>query len=86
MSRSDEYRHNAANCLAVAEHTKEPGAKALLIAMARSWYLLAAQADKNSKSDLVYEPPLFETPPRQPGQPAVQQQQQIQPDKDKSES
>jgi hypothetical protein len=85
MSRSDDYRHNAANCLAVAEHTKEPGAKALLIAMARSWHLLADQAEKNSKSDLVYEPPLFETP-RPPGQPAVQQQQQIQPDDDKSES
>ena len=86
MSRSDDYRHNAANCLAVAEHTKEPGARALLIAMARSWHLLADQAEKNSKSDLVYEPPLFETPPRPPEQPVAQQQQQIQPDKDKSES
>lgn len=85
MSRSDDYRHNAANCLAVAEHTKEPGAKALLIAMARSWYLLADQAEKNSQSDLVYGPPLFETPPP-PGQPVAQQQQQIQPEKDESES
>jgi hypothetical protein len=77
MSRSDEYRHNAANCLAVAGHTDDPTARALLIAMARSWHRLADQADRNSKSDLVYE-----TPMRAAEQPAVQQQQQIQPDKD----
>jgi len=84
MSRSDEYRYNAANCLAVAEQTNDPTARALLTAMARSWHLLADQAEKNSKSDLVYEPPLFETPHRRPPEPpVVQQQQQIQPDKDK---
>jgi hypothetical protein len=77
MSRSDEYRHNAANCLAVAGQTEDPTARAMLIAMARSWHRLADQADRNSKTDLVYE-----TPPAPAEQPATQQQQQIQPDKD----
>lgn len=81
MSRSDEYRHNAANCLAVAGHTDDPTARALLIAMARCWHRLADQADRNSKTDLVYE-----TPPSPPEQPVVQQQQQTQPDKDEPES
>jgi hypothetical protein len=81
MSRSDEYRHNAANCLASAEQTTDPTARALLTAMSRSWLLLADQAERNSKTDLVYE-----TPPPQPQQPAAQQQQQIQPEKDKPES
>jgi hypothetical protein len=82
MSRSDDYRHNAANCLAVAEQMVDPSARAVLIAMARSWHLLADQAERNSKTDLVYETP----PPRPPQQPAAHQQQQIQPDNDKPES
>lgn len=82
MKRSDEYRNNAANCRAVAEQTHDPTARALLIAMARSWRLLADQADKNSKTDVVYGPPLFETPHRRSEPPVPQQQQQIQPDKD----
>ena len=81
MSRSDEYRHNAANCLASAEQTTDPTARALLMAMGRSWHLLADQAERNSKTDLVYE-----TPPPRAEQPAAQQQQQIQPEKDKPES
>lgn len=80
MSRSDDYRHNAANCLAVAEQTTDAGARAMLIIMARAWHALADQADRNSKSDLVYE-----TPPPQPPQPVAQQQQQLQPDNDKRE-
>lgn len=80
MTRSDEYRRNAANCLSVAEDIADPAARALMIAMARSWHLLADQAERNSKVDLVYE-----TPPRPPHQPVAQQQQQIQPDDDKPE-
>ena len=78
-SRSDDYRFNALNCLAIAEQITDPGTKALLIAMARSWYVLADQAERNSKLDLVYE-----TPSSEPQQPVSQQQQQIQPIKDKS--
>ena len=47
-SRSDDYRFNALNCLAIAEQITDPGTKALLIAMARSWYVLADQAERNS--------------------------------------
>ncbi len=83
MSRSDDYRHNAANCLAVAEQTADAGARAMLIAMARAWHTLADQADRNSKSDLVYETP--QPPPPQPVVQQQQQQQQQQPDNDKRE-
>ena len=81
MSRSNDYRRNAANCLTVAEGITDPAARALLIAMARSWLVLADQADRNDKCDLVYE-----TPPPQPEQPVAQQQQQVQPDEGKPES
>jgi len=43
--------------------------------MAHAWQRLAEQANRNSKLDLVYE-----TPARSEQQPAIQQQQQIQPD------
>jgi hypothetical protein len=80
-SRSDDYRFNALNCLAIAEQITDPGTKALLFAMARSWYALADQADRNSKlRELVYE-----TPTSEPQLPVTQQQQQIQPGKDESE-
>jgi len=80
-SRSDDYRFNALNCLAIAEQITDPGTKALLIAMARSWYALAGQADRNSKLDLCFTR-LLQSEPQQP---VTQQQQQIQPSKDESE-
>jgi hypothetical protein len=79
-SKADEYRRTAANCLADAEQIADPAAKAKLIALAETWLALAGQADRNSKTDLVYETP----PQAEPQQPtATQQQQQIQPDKEK---
>jgi hypothetical protein len=80
-SRSDDYRFNALNCLALAEQITGPGAKALFIAMARSWYTLADQADRNSKLDTCFTR-LLQSEPQQP---VTQQQQQIQPSKDQSE-
>jgi hypothetical protein len=82
-SKSEEYRRTAATCLTVAEQFNDPAAKALLIGMARAWYALADQAERNSKTDLVYETP---TPQPEPQQPVVQQQQQIQPATDEPES
>lgn len=83
MNKSEEYRQNAANCLTVAEQIADPATRAMLMAMARSWYALADQADRNSRLDVVYE-----TPPPPPGrpQPVAQQQQQIQPDQDDPET
>jgi hypothetical protein len=80
-NKSEEYRRSAAECLRVAEQTADPTAKAELIAMARSWIALAAQAERNSQADIVYETP----PPAQQEQPVAQQQQQIQPDKEKKD-
>jgi len=74
MRKSDEYRLNAVNCLSVAEGLNDPAKKAALIAQARSWFALAEQAERNSKTDVVYETPTAQ-------QPVAQQQQQIQPDK-----
>jgi hypothetical protein len=76
MRASEEYRHNAAVCLRIAEVTMDTAARMVLLDMATAWYNLADQAERNSRADLVYETP----PPRPAQQPAgVQQQQQIQP-------
>jgi hypothetical protein len=81
-NKSEDYRLNAVNCLTVAEQTADPAARAMLIAIARSWYALGDQAERNSMLDLVYETP---QPTEQQQQPVVQQQQQIQPGKDEPE-
>ena len=73
MRNSEEYRLNAVNCLSVAEGLTTPAKKAALIAQARSWFALAEQAERNSKTDVVYETP------------HAQRQQQIQSDKEKKD-
>ena len=57
MTRPEEYRLNAVNCLAQAEQNTDHSTKAAMIARARSWFALADQADRNSETDVVYEPP-----------------------------
>ena len=77
MSNSDEYRHNAAVCLRIAEVTMDTAARMVLLDMATAWHNLADQANRNERLDLVYETP----PPRaEPQQLVAQQLQQIQPD------
>jgi len=56
---SNRYRQNAADCFASANLVTDPKTKAVLLDMANSWLRLAEQAEKNSRTDLVYE-----TPPR----------------------
>ena len=75
MSASEEYRQHAAECLRAAERTTDLAARVALLDMARAWHSLADQAERNRRTDLVYE-----TPPPPPGQQpaAVQQQQQQQ--------
>lgn len=57
MSNPDRYRQNAIDCLRLAYETHDPGAKAVLLDMAQSSVGLADQAQKNLRTDLVYETP-----------------------------
>jgi hypothetical protein len=59
VSSHDRYRQNAIDCLRLASETNDPGGKVVLLDMAQSWVRLADQAQKNLRTDLVYE-----TPPR----------------------
>jgi hypothetical protein len=54
---AEECRRHAADCIAVAERVADSDSKARLLEMASAWLRLAEQADKNSKTDLVYETP-----------------------------
>jgi hypothetical protein len=53
----EDYQHHAAECLRLAEQVTDPFHKMALIEMAQAWLRLAEQAEKNSKLDVVYEPP-----------------------------
>ena len=73
MSNSDAYRRHAAECLRLAEKTTNAAEKGYLLYMANAWLSLADQADRNRKTDIVYE-----TPPQEARHPVAQQQQQRQ--------
>jgi hypothetical protein len=68
---AENYRRHVVECLRIAEGVGDAQHRAVLIAMAQSWLLLAEQAEKNSETVLVYETPM----PR----PHLAQQQQQQP-------
>jgi len=76
MSVSEQaalYRLHAAKCIDLARRSTDPESRLALLEMARSWRMLADQADKNSEiGPLVYETP-------EPRQHVAQQQQQPQP-------
>jgi len=78
VTKEEEYRFFAANCLRLHDQVKDTAAKASLLGMARVWHDLAMQAAKNRNADLVYEPAMPTAPLRRT---VVQQQQQIQRDK-----
>jgi hypothetical protein len=72
--RADEFRRQAQDCLAAAVMLKDEEARAILINIAGTWQRLAEQEDSG--------PPL--SAPGGADQPAMQQQQQVQPkDEDK---
>ena len=52
---SEHYRQIAADCVRMASEARNPAFRAKLIDMAASWLKLAGQAERNSRSDLVYE-------------------------------
>jgi len=76
----EKYRLYARECFHVAEKVNDPATKTWLLKLSHSWLLLAQQAEKNLATDLVYETPVPQTD--RAARPAMQQQQQIQPDKD----
>jgi hypothetical protein len=73
------YRLHAAQCINLAQRSTDTQSRLALLDMARSWRMLADQAEKNSQTDI----PVYETP--KPRQHVAQQQQQPQPDGEKKE-
>lgn len=73
---ADIYRKYAGECMEIMAAVTDPQTRALLLRMAVCWNDLAAQAEKNSQNDIVYE-----TPPR--GGAIVQQQQPQQPQQER---
>ena len=79
MSSPDEYRIKAAELSAAARKETNLAIQMELENIARGYLRLAEQADKNAKTDMVYETP------SSPSQLHVQQQQQPQADQDKKD-
>lgn len=51
------YQLHAADCIELAKRTSDSQGRLSLLAMARSWLMLAEQAIKNRETALVYETP-----------------------------
>jgi hypothetical protein len=64
MASAEEYRRYAAGCILMAEDTPDSAHRLALMETAQVWLRLAEQAEKNSRTDLVYETPA--SPPLQP--------------------
>ncbi len=45
MTRAEEYRRYAFECIRVAQQTQNPADKAMLLAMAQKWQALAEKAE-----------------------------------------
>jgi len=55
MERVRDYQRHAAECILLAEQVSDFEAKAKLLAMAQAWSRLAALAERNVHTDIVYE-------------------------------
>ena len=75
MTRAAEYRRLARECLEAARSVQDEDGRTALLQMAQVWLRLA-----DEQTEELGEP----APPRSPeeGRPVVQQQQQVQPNKD----
>jgi hypothetical protein len=51
MTRGDEYRRLAAECLRVAQASNNPNDKALLLEMAQKWRELAKKIERQDGTD-----------------------------------
>jgi hypothetical protein len=76
MTPADQYRIRAGDLAAFARAERDPFQKAEFERLSQAYLRLADQADRNSRTDLVYE-----TPSGSPDLPQAQQQQQAQPEK-----
>jgi hypothetical protein len=59
VGKYDEYRMAALDCVELAEASRDPHSRMVLLKMAQMWAHLADQAAKNGRTDITYE-----TPPR----------------------
>ncbi len=60
MNSAELYRAKATECVAMASGMTDANNRASLLNMASAWLRLAELAEKNGRTDLVYETP----PPR----------------------
>jgi len=58
MNSSDHYRKRAIELEAVAHGKKDPAARVEWLQMAKAYRRLAELADRNTRLNSVYEPPL----------------------------
>ena len=77
-TRAEEYRRLAQECLAASRTVSTEEARTSLVAMAQVWKRLADEQDQGTDLAEVSAP----SPAAEPSQPAIQQQQQVQPKDD----
>ena len=83
MTLADQYRVKAGDMAALARAERDPFQKAEYERLSLSYLRLAEQADRNSKTDIVWFDPLIDKPTAQP---QIQQQQQPPPPPSKEDS
>lgn len=83
MPTGDEYRIKAAEMSDRARREANPVVRAEYDNLAMSYLRLADQADRNARSDIVYETPPVRDSVQQPQPQQQQQQQQPKPDEKK---
>jgi hypothetical protein len=57
MTRREEYRQYATECLLLSWQQVDPANKSTLIRMSRSWYQLALEAEPKTTSNVCRTPP-----------------------------
>ena len=56
-TKEDDYRHNAAELMRLAEHAQSPSEKTHLVTLAEGWVELAEKAHKNNQSTSTADHP-----------------------------
>lgn len=62
MTSADHYRAKAAEFAAMAQSESDPWKQAYFAQMSASYQRLAKMAEKNSETDVVFEPPSLSLP------------------------
>ena len=65
MTAADQYRAKALQFATMASEQKNPNLQVEYAGMAEAYFRLAQQAEKNQKTDIVYETPVTEGSPTQ---------------------